>query len=278
MYSRVRLVIIGMGHCGELARSANMTTPTIEDGRKTYDLGKGFFSDLSTGKVDTELVATKFLTPQPVLWADGFGKKQVLDVACGQSHILVCARIPGVFDTRVYSSGLNQYGQLGLGDSGPTTNRHELTLVPTLKDANIAKVAAGGCFSMAMDIFGNVIFGWGRADYGQVGDGTEKDPGAYEATPKQISFPDLEPGVVLRFTQIDAASTTASAITDRGEIYTWGFCESGATGHPGSLIDFTRPMKLENLPDSAQTEYNVVAASGGGQHTVLVAQGFSKSD
>ena len=267
-----------MGHNGELARSANMTTPTMQDGRKTYDLGKPFYTDLTTGEVDTELVAMKFLTPQPPLWADGLGKKQVLDVACGQSHILVCARVPGVFETRVYSSGLNSYGQLGLGDCGPTTNRHELTLVPTLNGANIAKVAAGGMFSMAMDIFGSIIFGWGRADYGQVGHGEVRDVGAYETIPKQISFPDQESGDVLRFTQIDASTTTASAITDSGKIYTWGFGEMGATGHPGSLVDITRPLKLENLPDSAHTEYDVVAASGGGQHSLLVVQGYSKSE
>ena len=115
-----------MGHTGELARSANMTTPTMVDGEKTYKLGKEFYTDMSTGDFRTELVQKKFLTPLPPIWAGGLEKMQVLSVGCGGAHMLVCARRPGQFESNVYSSGLNQYGQLGLGDQ---KSRHELTPV-----------------------------------------------------------------------------------------------------------------------------------------------------
>jgi alpha-tubulin suppressor-like RCC1 family protein len=118
-----------MGHSGELARSAKMTKPSKdENGNTTYELGKPLY----TKEVDqelkflTEVVNDKFLTPLPPVWAGLPTQKHVLAVACGSYHILVSARNVGEFATSLYTSGLNQYGQLGHGD---TVNRHELTAV-----------------------------------------------------------------------------------------------------------------------------------------------------
>ena len=128
-FAIIQYDILGMGHSGELARSASMTSPSKDSsGNTSYELGKPFY----TKEVDQELkfltqvVNEKFLTPLPPVWAGVPTQKQVLAVACGAYHLLVSARNVGEFPTSLYTSGLNQYGQLGHGD---TLNRHELTAV-----------------------------------------------------------------------------------------------------------------------------------------------------
>jgi alpha-tubulin suppressor-like RCC1 family protein len=132
-----------MGHNGQLARSKDMGAPIIqtEDGKETFDLGKQWIGEeyeiqeMNKGKMENvtlyryhnDLIAEKFLKPQPPRWATP-GKKSVLSIACGEIHLLVVARDEGKFDSVVYSSGQSQYGQLGHGD---TEQRHELTPVST---------------------------------------------------------------------------------------------------------------------------------------------------
>ena len=75
------------------------------------------------------------LVPKAVLWDDIPPsldyKRNVLNVACGGFHLLVIANDVQSGNGKeggnaIYSSGLNNYGQLGLGD---TKNRDKLIRV-----------------------------------------------------------------------------------------------------------------------------------------------------
>ena len=70
--------------------------------------------------------------------------------------MLVCARelVPVPCPSILYASGLNQYGQLGLGDS---QDRHQLAPVETLRDEHIVQCAAGEHFSVGLNLMGNKI-------------------------------------------------------------------------------------------------------------------------
>ena len=81
-----------------------------------------------------------------------FGK--IALVACGWFHTVVvsaCGRL-------VWSFGQNQWGQLGLGDN---LHRPKPTLVKTLSNKTIIKVAAGYNFSVVLTQDG-VVWTWGR--------------------------------------------------------------------------------------------------------------------
>jgi hypothetical protein len=113
----------GFGNHGELARSADMTTPS-KDGK--YNLRSNQYYRYTSDSIES-IVRNQFLKPSPVRWSWGsHHNKQVVSIACGQYHLLACAREAGDTQLRLYSSGLNNYGQLGLGDN---EDRHELTLV-----------------------------------------------------------------------------------------------------------------------------------------------------
>jgi hypothetical protein len=129
-----------MGHKGQLGRSHNMTTP---DANGNYDLGKNFcyHKVVEDGVVDytgpnEDVIQKHFLTPLPPLFAHELPSLEmvVTGIACGGHHMLVTARAPGESDSKLYSCGLNNYGQLGQGDLNDATSdisadRHELTLV-----------------------------------------------------------------------------------------------------------------------------------------------------
>jgi alpha-tubulin suppressor-like RCC1 family protein len=125
-------MIIGMGLFGQMARSATMTQPD-NDGK--YAIKKMFLNDVTDSEGDTRsvpaeaVVKESFLKPKPVIFASQPNlQRRVIEVACGMNHMLVVARNPQSVSGRgnLYSAGLNQYGQLGMGD---TDERHALTLV-----------------------------------------------------------------------------------------------------------------------------------------------------
>jgi hypothetical protein len=130
-----------MGHKGQLARSRNMTAP---DANGNFDLGKNFCYNKvveKNGVVDytgpnEEIILEHFLRPLPPIFAHGLPslKMIVVGIGAGGHHLLVTARAPGELTSKLYSCGLNNYGQLGQGDvndpgSDISADRHELTLV-----------------------------------------------------------------------------------------------------------------------------------------------------
>jgi regulator of chromosome condensation len=118
-----------------------MTTP---DAHGNYDLGKNFCyhrvvdeNDVVDYQGPNEKIINKhFLKPAAPIFAGGLpsNKMVITGIACGGHHMLVTAQGPGESASKLYSCGLNNYGQLGLGDvndasSEVSADRHELTLV-----------------------------------------------------------------------------------------------------------------------------------------------------
>ena len=69
-------------------------------------------------KVDKDQMFNNFLLPKPVDWHESISSssRQILDFDCGFLHLLVLARDPDTFETRVYTAGAGNNGQLGHGD------------------------------------------------------------------------------------------------------------------------------------------------------------------
>lgn len=80
-----------------------------------------------TKKTDNKDVIRDHLTPKPVVWAGMPNmKRKIVQISYGGWHLLVVTREGINNQLSVYSSGLNNYGQLGHGD---TENREQLTKV-----------------------------------------------------------------------------------------------------------------------------------------------------
>jgi regulator of chromosome condensation len=291
------IVTWGFGCRGELARSANMAGTTGPNKEGMYTLTKEYFYDLTTGKPNLKIVKEQFLTPKPPIWADTVlrPKKQVIAVATGGYHLLVCARdnndIVDPFKSRLYTSGLNNYGQLGHGDV--YIDRHQLTLVTALEHEDITYVAAGEHHSLALNIHGTVLYSFGRGDYGQLGIG-KLGTGQCQTSPVLVQFPPVPADIAVgsvndnnnnklplqqRIVKIAAGDRHSMALTEDNTVYTWGFNETEPTGHRyvegqdvvyPELLDIHGILKTKNNP-----VVKVYDISGGGQHSLVLVKRYT---
>lgn len=129
-------------------------------------------------------------------------------IAAGGYHALVL-----LDNGDVYSWGLNDNGQLGLGDSLSRTAPTKVTLPrPALA------VAAGRAFSLALLDDGRV-YAWGANTIGQLGNNS-RDP---SSTPVVV-------GGLTGVAQIAAGNTHALALRSDGSVSAWGANASGQLG------------------------------------------------
>ena len=94
-------------------------------------------------------------------------------LSAGGSH--VCILQPG---GTVSCWGLNNYGQLGKGDTSNSS-----VPVPVKNLSNISEIASGGYHTCARTSGGTAVYCWGGNDYGQLGLGTS---GGSVKTPSQV--------------------------------------------------------------------------------------------
>ncbi|MDR2152813.1 MAG: hypothetical protein LBO72_08330 [Helicobacteraceae bacterium] len=89
--------------------------------------------------------------------------KKIVAIAAGKYHSLTLDS-----EGKVYATGLNEYGELGLGDSGFGNDRNSFTPVSSLEGKKIVAIAAGDDYSLALDKNGKV-YAAGASSAGKLG-------------------------------------------------------------------------------------------------------------
>ena len=139
--------------------------------------------------------------------------------------------------------------------------------VEALDNSQVKAVEGGGHHSLCLAQNGRLI-AFGRGDSGQLGITDGIPPVGYlEENPVEVLLPGddgtseqpKDPVV-----QISCGTNHNLAITECGDVYTWGYGDMSALGH-GKDKDEYRPMKLK-LKDGWKTHQAV----GGGQHSALL--------
>ena len=160
--------------------------------------------------------------------------------------------------------GLNNYNQLGVakGLTFYTLVKSESITRLSRESGGIAAVAPGQHHALVLDKAGRA-FALGRAEYGRLGlgEGVDKEVSAPVAVPalsgRQIS--DVSSGTAVSFA-VDA---------DSGEAFSWGMGTNGQLARAdGGDDDAWVP---EVMAGKQLEERRVLLASGGGQHTMLLA-------
>ena len=156
----------------------------------------------------------------------------------------------------VYAFGLNNHGQLGLGSLEPPFSAEPL-LVDALQGERVVQIVAGEHHSLALAADG-AVFAFGRGDNSQLGlPGVEQ-----QVTPAKV--PALD-GV--RVAKLASGSNQCMALSDAGELYSWGFGEMGQLCN-GKSADEKEPA----LVDAAEVaRRDVLDVASGAQHTVVLA-------
>ena len=155
----------------------------------------------------------------------------------------------------VYSFGLNNMGQLGVGSLEPNSTGTP-QLVTALEGQGVTEISGGEHHSLALTADGEV-FAFGRGDNNQLGfaDGTDQ-----QLTPRAI--PALA-GIAIR--KVSTLANSNFALSKSGDLYSWGFGEMGQLANRKGG-DETCPTLVESVTE----QQAVLDAAAGAQHSVYV--------
>lgn len=144
----------------------------------------------------------------------------IKQVSCGADHTLAYG------PSGVWSWGCGSGGKLGIGDS---LDRADPCIVPRLKGKFVSQVIAGCWHSMALVQYppmlhtGGWVYTWGSGYHGQLAQGSKQTT----HTPELVTyFSKLH--ILIKL--IASGSHHSAAVTQDGELYTWGSNANGCLG------------------------------------------------
>ncbi|KAI1904452.1 hypothetical protein AGOR_G00005790 [Albula goreensis] len=158
-------------------------------------------------------------------------------------------------DGSVRACGKGSYGRLGLGDSNNQSTLKKLTFEPhrAIKKVSSSKGSDGHTLAFTTE---GEVFSWGDGDYGKLGHGNSST----QKYPKLIQGP-LQGKVVVC---VSAGYRHSAAVSEDGELYTWGEGDFGRLGHGDS--------NSRNIPTLVKDISNVGEVSCGSSHTIALSK------
>jgi alpha-tubulin suppressor-like RCC1 family protein len=137
----------------------------------------------------------------------------------------------------IWTWGKNDYGQLGLGDSGNSTSRNTPTLIGS--DSDWAKVIAGYYHAIGHKTTGT-LWTWGYNNLGQLGLG-DSGTGTNRNTPTQI-------GTTSDWSMLAAGRYHTIGLKTTGTFWAWGYNYYGQLGL-GDSTDRNTPTQVGSDSD-----------------------------
>ncbi|KAM9331112.1 putative E3 ubiquitin-protein ligase HERC3 [Gastrophryne carolinensis] len=152
----------------------------------------------------------------------------VKQVACGEHHSLFL-----LDDGQVYSCGRKCAGQLGCDPED-----ENLGHVNALAGEHIVHVACGQAYSVALNKQGQ-LFSWGAASDGQLG---------HSSSEQSISVPRLIKKLnQQKILQVSCGNRHCLALSDDGQLYTWGQNNHGQLGLGQGITCQSSPQRIKSL-------------------------------
>ncbi|XP_078433388.1 ultraviolet-B receptor UVR8-like [Wolffia australiana] len=190
------------------------------------------------------------------------GLEKVKLIAVGAFHNLALTE-----DGTLWAWGNNEYGQLGTGDTQPTS---QPIPVQGLSGLNLVDIAAGGWHSTALTAEGEV-YAWGRGEHGRLGFGDDKSS---KMVPQKVHLLDGQ-----LIAQVSCGGTHSVARTKDGRIFSYGRGDHGRLGY-GKKVTTGHPMEVPiDLPPPRGKPsagfWRVDSVASGGRHTLAVASWVS---
>lgn len=231
----------------QLSAGANHLMAVTATG-SVYAWGSGEQGQLGRRILERHKRATA-LRPTNVTPRSGRSGVVVERIACGAYHTLFLTR-----DGQVFVSGLNNHGQLGLGDTHDRINA-ELIDSAVWQGQRVVQLSAGEHHSLALTDAGRV-FAFGRNDSGQCG----------VAGGEQLLSPIMVP-TLSDITMISSGSNHNLTMDRANKVCSWGFGEMHQLGH-GTDSDSPVPRHIVSVSQ------RVMQVSAGGQHSIILVHRY----
>ena len=145
---------------------------------------------------------------------------------------------------QVFTSGQNNFGQLGIGTIDSSEARSTILHNITAQfDGKVISVSAVGNFTLALTDDGKV-YSWGYNGQGELGDGTTDNSGKVIEITNNFNLP-----AGRKVTKIYAGWEQAFAIADDGTLYSWGNAGDGRLGRDTTTTPNTLPGVVDDVFD-----------------------------
>jgi len=194
----------------------------------------------------------------------GLPRNKIKHIACGTYHNFAVDN-----KDRVYAWGLSNYGQTGIAKGAGEGNAviRRPTIVKSLVGHKIKDIQGGNHHSIACTEDGSLLT-WGRCDDAQAGIPIENIPKADlifddRGKPRILIKPTVVPNIPA--VSIAAGIDNSIALTENGEVYSWGFSANYRTGQ-GTEEPIEEATIIDN---SAINGKKMTLAGCGGQFSVL---------
>ena len=218
------------------------------------------------GRKVMERYRLRTLDPRPL------GLKHIKYIASGENHCFAVRK-----DGKLFSWGLNQFGQCGTSDSiedgslvtSPTPVKFPNDEVKNAFDGSKIKAIAAGEHHSLILLENGDLYSFGRVDMFEIGIPRTKFPEGYtyrdeHERPRAVPLPTKLQDVP-KFKQVAAGSHHSLAIAKNGIVYSWGFGETYAVGQGPSGDDIEVPTRIKN---TATQDHNIIMVGCGGQFSV----------
>jgi alpha-tubulin suppressor-like RCC1 family protein len=163
-------------------------------------------------------------------------------IAEGDAHVLALSS-----NGNVWAWGNGGSGALGINS---TTNQYSPVQVTSLSD--IIDIAAGNQTSFAVSASGN-LYAWGEANGYRLGTNNTTD----QSSPVQIAPPSDK-----KYVAVSAMEENGGALTDTGEIYSWGACYYSSCGSGNNTSTRRTPTLISGLSGVKVVAFNMGRANG----------------
>ena len=218
----------------------------LSDAGQIYGWGANSRGQLGNGTTVVDV-------PQPTLAPTPEGVAFV-KIAGGEQHSVALAA-----DGTVYSTGYNNSGQLGTGDTTASSVFVPVSFAGVLPEGvKIVDIAAGeSSFTLALADNG-VVYGWGYNNNGQLGNGTTVN----SSVPVAVTAPE---GVA--FSSIDAGRNWSIARATNGSTFAWGNNRYGQLGNGQAGTGVTSPLPVQ-ITEPEGVDF--VTVSAGANHGLAI--------
>ncbi|XP_054771309.2 RCC1 and BTB domain-containing protein 1-like [Lytechinus pictus] len=204
-----------------------------------YSWGHNGYCQLGNGSTSQGLVPHRIST--------NLGTCKVCHIACGSHHSLVLT-VKG----EVFAWGYNNCGQVGSGATANINTPRKVASV--LSGKRVVSIACGQTSSLAV-IDSGEVYGWGYNGNGQLGLGNNVN----QPSPCKVSSLNN-----LIIAQVACGYAHSMALSDEGNIYTWGANSYGqlGTGNKANLCGATKiGESIGRFIDIAATHYAHISAA-----------------